>query len=213
MSPKSGESISESIVQVPLDITLEMIRTSGAFLSSFYEHTSLIALVQSTVATCKKHDIAINHAGRQVSTRDFTTFNYILASDESNLRNLRQMIPKSTTAELRLFGSYDDDKAIPDPYYGGIVGSHILPLLRSPTLSTTVLAEWFRAGIPAVCPLFKCVPRRAGRKTLTFSINLFGLCVLRRPNGVPLGRFMHDLATSKPRSFRLGHGHMIVALT
>lgn len=73
------------------------------------------------MATCKKHNIIVEHVGRQVHVKDFTTFTHILASDDNNLRNLRQVTPKNSTAEVRLFGSYDDGKVIPDPYYGGIV--------------------------------------------------------------------------------------------
>ncbi len=33
------------------------------------------------------------------------------------------MKPHDATAEIRLWGSYVDNKPIPDPYYGGIVGT------------------------------------------------------------------------------------------
>jgi len=75
-----------------------------------------------TVATCRKHDIPIHHEARQVTADDFRTFTHILASDESNLRNLERMKPKDATAEVKLFGSYVDGKQIDDPYYGGING-------------------------------------------------------------------------------------------
>ncbi|KAI0788524.1 phosphotyrosine protein phosphatase [Abortiporus biennis] len=75
-----------------------------------------------TVATCRKYQIAINHHARQVTQSDFKTFSHILASDEANLRNLHNMKPRNATAEVRLWGSYLDDKAIEDPYYGGNKG-------------------------------------------------------------------------------------------
>ncbi|KAI6031626.1 phosphotyrosine protein phosphatase I superfamily [Pisolithus microcarpus] len=56
--------------------------------------------------TFNQHNIAINHLARQVQ--------------QSNLRNLEVIRPRSSTAELRLWGSYLDNKPIPDPYYGGI---------------------------------------------------------------------------------------------
>ena len=52
---------------------------------------------------------------------DFRRFTHILAADESNLRNLNRIKPKDATAEVRLWGSYLDGEAIPDPYYGGMV--------------------------------------------------------------------------------------------
>lgn len=63
----------------------------------------------------------IRHEARQVSQEDFRRFTHILASDEANLRNLDRMKPKDATATVRLWGSYVDDKAIADPYYGGMV--------------------------------------------------------------------------------------------
>jgi len=56
-----------------------------------------------------------------VSTSDFLKFTHILASDENNLRNLQSAKPPNATASVRLWGSYDDGKPIPDPYYGSAV--------------------------------------------------------------------------------------------
>jgi len=75
-----------------------------------------------TVSTCKKHKIPINHSARQVKEADFSKFQYILAADESNLRNLVAKKPGGATATVRLWGSYLDNKPIGDPYYGGIDG-------------------------------------------------------------------------------------------
>jgi len=59
-----------------------------------------------------QHGVPINSAARQVSQEDFNRFTHILASDESNLANLKRIQPKGSKAEVRLFGSYDDNKAI-----------------------------------------------------------------------------------------------------
>lgn len=75
-----------------------------------------------TVATCRKYEVHIDHQARQVTTEDFRIFTHILASDEANLRNLQRMRPRNATAEVRLFGSYDDNRQIGDPYYGGLRG-------------------------------------------------------------------------------------------
>ncbi|KAG1716004.1 hypothetical protein ID866_1169 [Astraeus odoratus] len=72
--------------------------------------------------TSKQHNVPIDHSARQVQDSDFKDFQYILAADESNLRNLQRIKPSSTTAEVRLWGSYLDNKPIADPYYGGIAG-------------------------------------------------------------------------------------------
>lgn len=68
-----------------------------------------------------QHGVPINHEAQQVSPEDFKRFTHILASDEANLRALERMKPTDATAEVRLWGSYADNKAIADPYYGGMV--------------------------------------------------------------------------------------------
>ena len=59
-----------------------------------------------------------------MSQEDFRHFTHILASDEANLRNLNRMKPRDATAEVRLWGSYEDGKQIDDPYYGGMVSTN-----------------------------------------------------------------------------------------
>lgn len=63
----------------------------------------------------------IDGFARQISTSDFTQFTHILAADENNFRHLMHIKPSNATAEVRLWGLYDDNKSIPDPYYGGMV--------------------------------------------------------------------------------------------
>ncbi|KAF9778207.1 putative LTP1-protein-tyrosine-phosphatase [Thelephora terrestris] len=75
-----------------------------------------------TIDVCKKHGVPINGLARQVSREDFNRFTHILAADESNLANLQRIRPENSKAEVRLFGSYDDNRPIADPYYGGISG-------------------------------------------------------------------------------------------
>lgn len=74
-----------------------------------------------------KFKVPIQHAARQVATEDFHNFTHILAADEANLRNLQQKKPRDATAEVRLWGSYLDNRPIADPYYGGVV-SYYLPV-------------------------------------------------------------------------------------
>jgi len=55
-----------------------------------------------------------------VTAEDFRLFTHILAADEANLRGLQNVKPSNATAEVRLWGSYLDNKPIADPYYGDI---------------------------------------------------------------------------------------------
>jgi len=75
-----------------------------------------------TVTTCKKHKIPISHQSRKLTSSDFTEFTHILASDESNLRDIKRVMSSNSTADIRLWGSYLDGKSIPDPWYGGLSG-------------------------------------------------------------------------------------------
>jgi protein-tyrosine phosphatase len=57
---------------------------------------------------------------RQISAQDFHRFDYILAMDQQNLRDLQAMRPSNFAGELALFLSYGncDERDVPDPYYG-----------------------------------------------------------------------------------------------
>lgn len=63
--------------------------------------------------------------GRQVSPDDFAAFDYILAMDRANLRDLRRQCPAAFQDRIRLFLSYSEtfsEDEVPDPYYGGPEG-------------------------------------------------------------------------------------------
>ncbi|KAG2146261.1 phosphotyrosine protein phosphatase [Suillus clintonianus] len=75
-----------------------------------------------TIAVCNTNKVPISHSARQVRASDFTSFDYILAADGSNLRALERQVSQSegSKAAVKLWGSYlPDNKPIPDPYYGG----------------------------------------------------------------------------------------------
>ncbi len=63
--------------------------------------------------------------GRQVSRRDFSEFDYVLAMDETNLRLLERLCPQECTSKLKLFMEFGADlgvREVPDPYYGTVEG-------------------------------------------------------------------------------------------
>lgn len=71
---------------------------------------------------------------RQVQARDFDEFDYILAMDESNLRDLDLLCPPGSKAMPQLFLSFGDysETEVPDPYYGGEQGfERVLDLVES----------------------------------------------------------------------------------
>ncbi|GFD87793.1 protein-tyrosine-phosphatase [Tenacibaculum sp. KUL152] len=65
---------------------------------------------------------------RRVDESDFEKFDYILAMDNSNLSNLHGMSPAQYHDKIKLFLDYADeeDKEVPDPYYGGKRGFELV---------------------------------------------------------------------------------------
>ncbi|KAI0721218.1 phosphotyrosine protein phosphatase [Cerioporus squamosus] len=110
-----GEAVLKHVAKERgLDVTVDSAGTSNYHIGEDPDDRS--------VAVCKKNKVPIKHSARQVQQADFRTFTHILAADEANLRNLNRMKPRDATAEVRLWGSYLDGEAIPDPYYGGMNG-------------------------------------------------------------------------------------------
>lgn len=58
---------------------------------------------------------------RQVSVADFDEFDFILAMDNANLKDLRALAPAHFQGHLGLFLEFSkryDEHEVPDPYYG-----------------------------------------------------------------------------------------------
>jgi protein-tyrosine phosphatase len=73
-------------------------------------------------------------SARQVSDKDFSKFDYILAMDKANLRTLQERCPREYQYKLALFLDYAEgsEQEVPDPYYGGESGfNHVLDLIES----------------------------------------------------------------------------------
>jgi len=56
---------------------------------------------------------------RQICAADFENFDYLLAMDEQNLRDLERQCPSAHRHKLRLFMDFAGDhmRSVPDPYY------------------------------------------------------------------------------------------------
>lgn len=71
---------------------------------------------------------------RQVSAVDFPAFDYVLAMDNANLRDLQQMQPEGFEGHLGLFLDFVENGTVtevPDPYYGGDDGfNEVLDLIE-----------------------------------------------------------------------------------
>lgn len=59
--------------------------------------------------------------GRQISARDFADFDFILAMDRDNLRDLQAIAPEKSRARVQLFMDYAPETGrseVPDPWNG-----------------------------------------------------------------------------------------------
>ncbi len=76
--------------------------------------------------TAAKHKVVLPSRARKLDVSDFDTFDYIIAMDESNLQNIKTVLPSNQVrAQLFKMRDFDDiDKSgdVPDPYYGGMNG-------------------------------------------------------------------------------------------
>lgn len=77
--------------------------------------------------TAKSHGVHLPSRARKVRFSDFTEFDYILAMDRSNYRDLQELVSQTpdATAEVILMRHFDEkapDAEVPDPYYGGAQG-------------------------------------------------------------------------------------------
>lgn len=79
-------------------------------------------------ALCRNYDLS-GLRGRQVGSRDFHEFDYILAMDRDNLANLQRICPAQHRHKLNLFMEFSrkfGQREVPDPYYGGEQGFEIV---------------------------------------------------------------------------------------
>ncbi len=78
--------------------------------------------------TAGRHGVTINHRAQAFSEHDFENFDYILAMDRENYRDLQGMArSEEERRRIHYFREWDPEdggpgKEVPDPYYGGPEG-------------------------------------------------------------------------------------------
>ena len=79
------------------------------------------------VAASKGYDLSQLRA-RLVPPADFEQFDYIIAMDRANLRELQEMQPQGYSGHLGLFLDFSENSPheVPDPYYGGEGGFELV---------------------------------------------------------------------------------------
>jgi protein-tyrosine phosphatase len=75
-----------------------------------------------TVASAQRNGVAINHYCRQLTRSDLDEFDYIMAMDHSNYRNILRLDSSNSKKEkvylMRDFDPHGKGQEVPDPYYG-----------------------------------------------------------------------------------------------
>lgn len=74
-----------------------------------------------TIRNAKKNDIEINHRGRQLSLNDIDHYDFIIAMDRSNYKNILSMegaIAQDHKISLLRNFSNEPNADVPDPYNG-----------------------------------------------------------------------------------------------
>ena len=76
--------------------------------------------------TAEKRGIDLHDLrARRVVAEDFEQFDYLLAMDHDNYRDLMEICPPGREDRLHLFLDFAPqrvEKEVPDPYYGGVAG-------------------------------------------------------------------------------------------
>lgn len=87
-----------------------------------------------SMAFAHKRGFELKHLrARQAIVEDFDEFDVILAMDNSNLQDLRDLCPSHFTGHLGLFLDFANaaESEVPDPYHGGDAGfEHVLDLVE-----------------------------------------------------------------------------------
>lgn len=97
-----------------------------------------------SILTAQTHGIDITQQrGRQININDFTTFDYIYVMDDSNYKTVTALAPNQAAkskVKMILNELYpNQNKNVPDPYYGGQDGfEQVFDLLEN---TCNVIAE------------------------------------------------------------------------
>lgn len=73
-----------------------------------------------------QHGVHLDSRARQITSDDLQRFDYVIAMDHENLRNIERLADATAPhAEVHLLREYDksgEGDEVPDPYYGGASG-------------------------------------------------------------------------------------------
>lgn len=75
-----------------------------------------------TIANARKNGVTIDHLGRQLCAKDLADYDYVLAMDNSNYKNILRLKDagkyENKVMMMRQFDPEGTGLEVPDPYYG-----------------------------------------------------------------------------------------------
>lgn len=79
---------------------------------------------ERSVANALGNGLEYTHSGRQLSSADFDEFDYILAMDDNNLKDIQNLNNRvhAHIYKMRDFDTINVGSDVPDPYFGGAQG-------------------------------------------------------------------------------------------
>jgi protein-tyrosine phosphatase len=79
-------------------------------------------------AAAARRGYHLSGEARQITRADFEEFDYVIAMDEENLRNLKHLCPAAHARKVRLFTEFSSQggSGVPDPYIGGPEGFELV---------------------------------------------------------------------------------------
>ena len=87
--------------------------------------------------TAERRGIKILSRARQINSKDFEEFNYILAMDDSNFKNIIDLKKRTSSTDfasikkIQNFRAVFEETEVPDPYFGGDDGfENVLNILE-----------------------------------------------------------------------------------
>jgi protein-tyrosine phosphatase len=79
-----------------------------------------------TQASARKHGVAMDHRARQLEHTDLDDFDFIIAMDQANYRNIMRLAEAGRNDHkitmMRSFDPHADNEDVPDPYFGSEKG-------------------------------------------------------------------------------------------
>jgi len=97
-----------------------------------------------------RRDLNIFSNARQITSKDFDEFNYILAMDDSNFRNIQDLQNRKASTgfasikKMQDFRSVFYEQEVPDPYFGGDEGfDYVLDILEDSVNGFLESISWF----------------------------------------------------------------------